>query len=179
MTDDISRKMQALARRIDAGDMDALEETYDVYAAAVYRQALAILGAPSDAEDALQEVFLKLVKRRGGEIRDLRSYLLTAARHEAYTLLRRRKRESVGYEADVALSEEPGRSRSFLEAEIARNALLRLPPEQREVVNLKVYEQMTFQEIARIVKASANTVASRYRYAMKKLREALGDAAHV
>jgi RNA polymerase sigma-70 factor (ECF subfamily) len=58
-------------------------------------------------------------------------------------------------------------------------AIQGLPPEQREVVILKVYEQMTFLEIARVVKASANTVASRYRYAMKRLRDMLGDPANV
>jgi RNA polymerase sigma-70 factor, ECF subfamily len=49
-------------------------------------------------------------------------------------------------------------------------ALRTLPSEQREVVHLKVFEGMTFQEIANLAGESINTVASRYRYAMDKLR---------
>lgn len=45
-----------------------------------------------------------------------------------------------------------------------------LPVEQREVIALKVWEEMTFAQIAAIVKASPNTVASRYRYGIEKLR---------
>jgi RNA polymerase sigma-70 factor (ECF subfamily) len=60
-----------------------------------------------------------------------------------------------------------------------RQALAALPPEQREVVRLKVYEQLTFAEISRSVRASVNTVASRYRYALEKLRKALGEPADV
>jgi RNA polymerase sigma-70 factor (ECF subfamily) len=49
-----------------------------------------------------------------------------------------------------------------------------LPPEQREVVHLKVFEGLTFQEIADLAGESINTVASRYRYALEKLRGQLG-----
>jgi len=49
-------------------------------------------------------------------------------------------------------------------------ALLALPAEQREVVHLKIYEGMTLQEIADATGESINTVASRYRYAIEKMR---------
>jgi RNA polymerase sigma-70 factor (ECF subfamily) len=52
-------------------------------------------------------------------------------------------------------------------------ALRRLPPEQAEVVVLKIWEAMTFAEIGRILGASPNTVASRYQYAMAKLARGL------
>jgi RNA polymerase sigma-70 factor (ECF subfamily) len=58
-----------------------------------------------------------------------------------------------------------------------REALQALPEEQREVVVLKVYDQLTFAEIGRTVRASVNTVASRYRYGLQKLRKVLGDSA--
>lgn len=48
-------------------------------------------------------------------------------------------------------------------------ALKTLPPEQREVVHLKVYEKKTFKEIAEMTLVSTNTVSSRYRYALEKL----------
>jgi len=53
-------------------------------------------------------------------------------------------------------------------------ALKALPPEQREVVHLHVYEGMTFQEVAHATAESINTVSARYRYAVDKMRRLLG-----
>ena len=52
-------------------------------------------------------------------------------------------------------------------------AMLGLPLQQREVLVLKVFDEMTFKEIADVLGVSINTAASRYRYAIAKLREAL------
>jgi RNA polymerase sigma-70 factor, ECF subfamily len=162
------------ARRLNDGDPAALEPIYDLYSGALYRQALALVGSASDAEDVLQNVFLKLVRRRGGPIRDLRTYLFTAIRHEAFSSLRQRRRESLIEEDEHVL---PSHADPLLYGDL-EEALRSLPPEQREVVSLKVYEQMTFEEIGQVVKASGNTVASRYRYALKKLRDLLGGNVH-
>lgn len=56
-----------------------------------------------------------------------------------------------------------------------REALTDLPPEQREVVVLKVWQGRTFDEIGRLLGISPNTASSRYRYALEKLRAALGE----
>jgi RNA polymerase sigma-70 factor (ECF subfamily) len=58
---------------------------------------------------------------------------------------------------------------------VIEEALRTLPPEQREVIHLKLFEGMTFQEIAVITEESINTIASRYRYAIDKLRPLLGE----
>jgi RNA polymerase sigma-70 factor (ECF subfamily) len=166
-----------LGVRIDAGDMGALEEVYDAYSTAIYRQALAILACAADAEDVVQEVFLQLVRRRGYPIQNLKAYLLTAARHQACSTLRRRQREAGDPSEDEA--PWPGSAGGLSDRMAVRQALEALPPEQQEVVRLKVYEQLTFAEISRSVRASVNTVASRYRYALEKLRKALGEPADV
>ena len=65
---------------------------------------------------------------------------------------------------------------------VVREALEKLPPEQAEVLVLKVWEQMTFEEIADVLEQSPNTVASRYRYAIRKLTivlEPLAEDSHV
>ncbi|MCA1596341.1 MAG: hypothetical protein LC772_07955, partial [Chloroflexi bacterium] len=54
-----------------------------------------------------------------------------------------------------------------------RDRFARLPVEQREVLALKVFQGLTFKEIARATGISINTAASRYRYGIEKLREAL------
>jgi RNA polymerase sigma-70 factor (ECF subfamily) len=182
MDEDRSARDRRLAERIAGGDSEApgaaLEELYDAYAGAVYRQALSLLGSRADAEDVVQEVFLKLVRRRGGPIWEPKAYLLTAARHEACSSLRRRRREAPTDDIEVGLAGLPVPFDSRNHAVEVREALAALPVEQREVVVLKVYEQRTFEEIGQMLKTSINTVASRYRYALKKLRQALGDSAH-
>src|SRR5688500_1756974 len=121
-----ARKDRELADRIEAGDAAALEELYDTYAAAVYRQALGVLGCAADAEDVVQDVFLKLVRRRGGPVRELKAYLLTAARHQATSGLRRRQREAPddALEAVPSAHCDPGASTDFT---LVREALEALP----------------------------------------------------
>lgn len=169
------REDRRLSERIAVGDAEALEEVYDAYSGAIYRQGLAILGCAADAEDLLQDVFLQLVRRRGVPIRDLKAYLLTAARHHACSALRRRRRCAPADDADAVLSHPGAPSDGSSDRVAVREALQSLPVAQRQVVILKVYEELTFEEIGRRVQASVNTVASRYRYALQKLRKVLGD----
>lgn len=72
-------------QRIENGDESALGELYDCYAPNLYRVLLAILHSP---EDALQEVFLRVAKGRMKQVRDVRTYLHTCARHLALDILR-------------------------------------------------------------------------------------------
>jgi RNA polymerase sigma-70 factor (ECF subfamily) len=154
-----------LAQRIVAGDSDALGVVYDRHAPSLLKVLVAILGSRADAEDALQEVFVKLSRSRASHVRDLRAYLMTAARHEAFSTLRRRRRERPLEDSDLE-----GQAR-LPDNDAPLTALLqRLPPEQREVIALKIYQELTFAEIAAIVKASPNTVAGRYRYGIERLR---------
>lgn len=172
------REERQWAEGIAAGRPDALEAAYDAFSGSVYRQALAILSSPSDAEDVMQEVFLKVARKRGPAIRELKAYLLTAARNEAYSLLRRRRFETDSFDLDGMPQNLSDSSHRWEDGGSLQEALTALPLEQREVVTLKVYEGMTFEEIARIVDAPTNTVASRYRYALQKLRRAMEGVAH-
>lgn len=159
-----------LARRLMAGDTEALAEIYDRYATLLYRWLCALLGSSSDAEDALQEVFVRLASGRARPERDLRAYLFVAARNEAYTMLRRRQREQEVAEQSMA-AQPLGAAPPCHEATADLTALLqRLPLEQREVIALKVAQDLTFAEIATLLKISPNTAASRYRYGIERLR---------
>src|SRR5215210_5398509 len=140
MDDESARTDSELAERISLGDAGALEAVYDAYAGAVYRQAMAVAGCASDAEDVVQDVFLKLVRRRGGPIRDLKAYLLTAARNQATSTLRQRRCEALDENGASAGCFSPGATGSPVDAAVVREALAALPAEQREVVMLKVYD---------------------------------------
>lgn len=157
-----------LVQRAAEGDSDALAKLYDLYATGLHRVLLAILSSPEDAEDALQETFVKLLDGRMSRAQNTKAYLFSSARHIAFDVLRRRKREQNHVEETV----EP--SASDVNNDLPE-LLRHLPMEQREIIALKVFQEMTFEEIAVVVKARPNTVASRYRYGIEKLRQWLRE----
>ena len=152
-----------------------LAAAYDAYASGLYRHALMILGDRAAAEDAVQEVFAKLAAngRRILEIASRNGYLRSAVRNECYRMLRRRHSWAEGPESATILEAADDRAVDREQKQAVERAIRSLPPEQREVVHMKVYEQMTFQRIADSLGLSINTVASRYRYAIDKLRRLL------
>lgn len=157
----------------EAGELGVL---YDAHAVGLYRYALMILADPSEAEDAVHQVFARLV-RRDGRLRPLESgsdYLRAAVRNECFTVLRRRRRRREGERTGILESVSPASGDD--ERLMVETGLRALSAEQREVVYLKVYEGMTFEEIGRATSTPANTAASRYRYALAHLRDRLrGD----
>jgi RNA polymerase sigma-70 factor (ECF subfamily) len=173
MEDTVPAGLSKIAAKGNPAD---LAEIYDLHAAAVYRLLLGILNSAADAQDALSEVFLAVSRQNSSKIRHLRAYLLTAARNQAIAILRRRRREIPTDPADLCFFDsaqlEP--QQIFLAHRIEA-ALRELPSEQREVIVLKIYEGLTFAEIARITRTRPNTAASRYRYAADKLRRLLEE----
>src|SRR4028119_1697104 len=88
--------------RIASGDQMALGELYDCYAPGLYRVLLAILKSHEDAEDALQELFLRVASGRTKQARDLRTHLYPCAPPIALDPRRRRKRQPLCEDADLA-----------------------------------------------------------------------------
>lgn len=151
---------------------DALSEAYDRYARGLYRYALMVVADAAAAEDALHQVFLRLAERggAGAGIEDLTAYLRVAVRNECFSQLRRLRRGAAGGPSLLC----PRDGQGSIEEKLALERALRdLSPEQREVVHLKVYEGQTFEEIGAATGVSINTAASRYRYALERLRHAL------
>ena len=168
-----------LLARLNAGESEALGEIYQRHATALYRVLVAILGAGADAEDALQSVFVKLATARPRRVRELRAYLLVMARNHALTILRQRPRERALENADLdAVTWEKHDEKLCFEAEDWQRMLNLLPLEQREVIALKVWQEMTFVEIAKLLKISPNTAMSRYRYGIARLRQWCEEAHH-
>lgn len=144
---------------------------YEAYGPRLYRYAVLLLADRAAAEDALQDVFLQIARAldRGGFDVTF-AYLATTVRNTCYSALRRRRRRSEVAEPilEAASPEATEEERMMID-----EALKALPTEQREVVYLKVFEGLTFQEIADRCDVSINTAGSRYRYAMQSLRRAL------
>ena len=160
-----------MKRPLDDHPARCIGRAYDRHGAGLFRYALMLLGDTASAADAVQQVFLALVRNsRGAEGVDHEDrYLRRAVRNECFTALRRRCREPAGEEGPLVESIPSTRDDPELRAVIDQ-ALRALPADQREVVYLKVFEGMTFQEIADVSDESINTIASRYRYALDKLR---------
>jgi RNA polymerase sigma-70 factor, ECF subfamily len=156
-----------------------LERLYDDHAQAVFSFLLTLTRSDADCRDLLQDLFVKLARNPGllRDARNPRSFLLRMAHNAAIDLARRRQtraeREAApNLEAAVlfAPAEDPD-ARTF-RCEVAE-ALGELPADQRAVVHLKLWEGLTFDEIAAALDIPLNTAASRYRYGLDKLRARL------
>ncbi|HAB19669.1 MAG TPA: RNA polymerase sigma factor [Verrucomicrobiota bacterium] len=156
-----------------------LERLYDAHADALFAFLLNLTRDEADTRDTLQEVFLKLARRPEmlGGVRDVRGFLLRLAHNGAIDLIRRRDsrnrtREALAGEAPALFVDTPDPDDAEFRTELA-SALGELPPDQRAVVHLKLWEGLTFERIAEALEIPLNTAASRYRYGIDKLRTRL------
>jgi RNA polymerase sigma-70 factor (ECF subfamily) len=144
----------------------------------MYRYLAAKLGSTSDAEDVLQEVFYRLVRFsvRLRLVRRPRVFIFRIARNEANRFLREKIKNDARLHSNMDLA---GPFRSAYEGpdesseRLVATALAQIPDEQREAVILKIFEGLTFREIAAVCGESISTVASRYRYGLEKMRGVL------
>jgi RNA polymerase sigma-70 factor (ECF subfamily) len=141
-------------------DLGAL---YDAWASRLLGYMMTITRDRPKAEDALHNLFVKLATGRP-DLRDPSVYLFRAARNEALRVSRRRAERPL---VDLELVASPGGS---LESAAIAEALDRLPAEQADVVVLHVFEELSFRETAEVLGIPQDTAASRYRYALEKLR---------
>ena len=145
-------------------------ELQSLYSYACYR-----LGAREEAQDVIQELYLKLHRQQHHEVRSARCYLYRALSNSCTQLLRERRRiEYVDVTSLRDLKAEDITPSNFDEEQalIAR-LLATLPDEQSEVIRLQLHGECTFTEIAEILDIPVPTVKSRYRYGIEHLRKEL------
>lgn len=148
-----------------------IEELYRQHGPALLLFAIAMTGERSSAQDAVQEVFVRLLERGLGDVVHAKAYLYRCVRNAVLNSTKAQER-------NVALDEDlpwfDVLNWDFTEELSLRRGLRALPSEQRQVVVLRVWCGLTFVETASLLEINANTVASRYRYALEKLRHAMG-----
>ena len=164
--------------RLRDGDGDALRQLYSLYKHDLLTVATCLLADASAAEDVLHDVIVTLAASAGRlRIRgSLRSYLVACVANRARDEYRRRAVQEVPLEDIEVPSAEAEPIRTAMDGEdteLLRQALLRLPYEQREVITLHLHGDLTFREIARQQEISINTATSRYRYGLDRLRTIL------
>jgi RNA polymerase sigma factor (sigma-70 family) len=163
-----------------AGDERTFAALYDRFAPRMYRTALRMLRSREDAEDVVQDVFLAVARshERLAEVHDLTAYLF-AALHRAVgrCALRRARaiRVSPTAAGEAIVAAEPIASDSS-DWDRLQKAIHALPDEQREVITLRIDGELTFAQIAQVMGGSISTAASRYHYALNKLRTSLLNA---
>jgi RNA polymerase sigma-70 factor (ECF subfamily) len=156
-----------------------LRRRYDEHAQPLYAFLLNLTRDEADTRDLLQDIFVKLARDPAllDGVRDERAFLIRLAHNAAVDLIRRRgtrdkTRDQFAAESISPFAPAGDPDEQTFRAALAE-ALTELPAEQRAVVHLKLWEGLTFEEIADALDIPLNTAASRYRYGLDKLRERL------
>ncbi|MDZ7689971.1 MAG: sigma-70 family RNA polymerase sigma factor [Balneolaceae bacterium] len=179
---------QALMKRVKAGDTKALEELYDLYKSLLFGMIVSIVKTREEAEDLLQEVFMKIWEKAYTFDEDrgnVYSWIVTLTRNKAIDRVR-----SKGYKTQEKASnrvDEPGFSLEtdrfdplqttiFSDrAELVKQALDEIPDKQRQVIEVAYYDGMTQSEISEHFDIPLGTVKTRTRQGLMKLKNILED----
>jgi RNA polymerase sigma-70 factor (ECF subfamily) len=155
-----------------------LEEVIIAYGDRIYRFACYRIGSFADAQDIVQDVFIKLYNssEKLENIENLSSYVYRSVSNACTDYLRKNHQmrfESIDHAIiseshlqndashQILIKEEYHRLESFLSV---------LPPEQAETIRLRIFDDLSFKEIAEITETAISTVKSRFEYGIEKLR---------
>ncbi|HKW44559.1 MAG TPA: sigma-70 family RNA polymerase sigma factor [Candidatus Eremiobacteraceae bacterium] len=174
----------SVVARLRAGDPAALAEVYERHAPGCRGVAFRVLRDDALAEDAVQEAFAALWRRRDGmtaRAAGLGPWLVVVTRNAALTLLRADTRRRLREEREFA-GTPAGRSGDPSDALTAKEtaasvvaALDGLPSEQREVIRLAYYERLTLAQVSERTGAPLGTVKRRAQIALQRLARLVGN----
>ena len=154
--------------KIDPAQLGRWFETY-AGALALYARQWAEGGA---AEDIVQEVFVRLISQPRAPTR-VKGWLFRSARNAAISHLRRRRRRQKHEQRRAADLPRwfDARPDGLMDAETGQAALTSLSQAQREIIVLRIWAEMTLQEIANVTDQPISTVFSRYRAGLAAIRQ--------
>ena len=162
-------------------ELASFEETMLPHLDAAHNLARWLLRNEQDAQDVVQEAYLRAFRSFGGfHGSNGRAWLLTIVRNTSYTLLKKNRAVDLTTTFDEeihAIGHESASPAAILEhaedAELIREAMDELPAEFREILTLRHQEGLSYKEIGEILKIPAGTVMSRLARARAKLKEYL------
>jgi RNA polymerase sigma-70 factor (ECF subfamily) len=155
---------------------DPLEQTYDQHAQSIYAFLFRLLNDEADVRDVMQDLFCRIARNPDilSNARHERAFLMKMAHRQAIDAIRRRDARSRAHIAadnqDHDWTEHPTESDEKTIQLKLDDAVNKLPKEQSTVIHLHLKEEMSFEQISKVLDISANTAASRYRYGIEKLR---------
>ncbi len=169
-----------LAERFQQGERGAFDQIVKRHQKGVYRIIRRYVRSDADAADVSQQVFVRAFKGlaafRGAA--SVRSWLYRIGINCALSWLRDHKREQPAEIDDAALTEDhpgPGRLLDGEQSAQLRAAIAKLPPKQKLVLELRVFDDLAFKEVAELAECTENTAKVNFHHAVKKLRELMGD----
>jgi RNA polymerase sigma-70 factor, ECF subfamily len=176
---------QLIARTL-AGESDAFSLLVRRWERPIYGLSLRMLGRDEDARDACQEAFIAAFRNLGkfrGEAK-FSSWIYRIALNACHARLRDRRgaalsideEDEAGRKAELADTASEGLAERMSRderSEIVRRALQALPPEMRQVIVMKEYEEMTFAEISEVLQIPVSTVKSRLYTGLQQMRARL------
>jgi RNA polymerase sigma-70 factor (ECF subfamily) len=178
MTESVERLYRSvLVVRWQAGDRAAFEELVELYEPRLRYFLARMIGDDHAADDLVQEVWFDVYRglARLADPGAFAAWLYRIAHHRALRQLRR-KRQPLGSLEGIDLPEEPeGDDFSAEDAERVHAALGQLPPDFREVLLLRFFEGMTYEDIAHVLGCRLGTVRSRIHYAKRALRRVMEE----
>jgi RNA polymerase sigma-70 factor (ECF subfamily) len=168
-----------LMLRFKRGSGEALRRIYEKYQGDLLTVATALLNDVNTAEDIVHDFFVWFA-RSAEKLRldrNLKGYLVTCVANRARDEIRARKRQPSALD-NVTIQSSDLNQPEFLavsneESQELSSAMAKLPYDQREVIMLRLQGGMMFTQIAKLQDVSVNTIRSRYRYGIDKLRTLL------
>jgi len=153
------------------------------YSSRLYWHIRRLVILHEDADDALQNTFINAWKSIG-EFRNksaLYTWLYTIATNEALTLINKRKRNSaISIEDLGSYFENSHEGSSWFDGDKAQimlqNAILKLPDKQKIVFNLKYFDEMTYEDMSKVLGTSEGALKASYHHAVKKIEKFLGES---
>ena len=165
-----------LVARFRAGDRRAFDRIVERYQRPLFYLALRYIKNDADAADLTQRTFVRVFKSiegfRGSS--SFRTWIYRITINLCLNHIRDHRREHVAEIRDDALTTAPlGATRIIREdeAQELRAAIEELPPKQRMVLELRIYDELSFREVAALAKCSENAAKVNFHHAVKRLRE--------
>jgi len=170
-----------LTERFRAGDRAAFDQLVRRHQQGVWQIVRRYVKRDADAADVTQLVFVRAFKGLGAfrGASSIRSWLYRIAINCSLSWIRDHRREETAEIDDDAISEAPaapGRLAAGEDGVQLRAAIAKLPPKQKLVLELRVFDDLSFKEVAELADCSENTAKVNFHYAVKKLREILGGS---
>ncbi len=172
---------EILVARAREGDLEAMDQLVSRHLGSVFRAALGILGDEDSASDVAQEAFLKAFRNLRGFRGDasFKTWLLTIAGNEAKGVLRKAgRRRELSLEKVAPMSSPETPADEAMERSEATQQVLELlstlPEKQRQAVTLRIFEELSFREIGKIIGSSEGAARVNYHHGIRRLKEMVG-----
>ena len=171
-----------LVKQVAVGSKPAMQALFARHRTYVYRWLLRFVSNETLAEDLLSEVFLD-VWRQAGRLQcrsSVSTWFMSIARHKALSARRRRTDAQLDEKIQATIADPANDPEVALQekdrGELLRQALTRLSPQHREVIDLVYYHEKSIDEVAQILDMPPATIKTRMFYARKKLAKLVNAA---